>query len=182
MPDFDVPGASLAAAAASLRLFDRRAASRAFEPFDALELAVVQALVRAVCAPDAPAAAAPAAPPPGLPAPDVSTVARRVEEAVMRMPLPRATDLRNLLVLLEYQPRLRGPRRARFSDLTPEEARQNLQTFQTAPAAQRLAVEGLRRLCQLHWWCEPATWAAIGYDGPWTEIQERGNAIAEVAE
>lgn len=157
----DWQSGSLSAGARALRAVDRRSTSRPFEPFDALEQQVVEALLTTICRADGD----------DLPPVDAPALVPVVETYVLGMPIAQATNLRNLLLHWEYQPLIFGPRRARFSQLTEEERDANLSdwatTTQTARAA---AFRGLKTLCMLAYWSQPSTWAAIGYTGPQADL------------
>jgi len=153
----DLQSNALGSLAASLRLMDRRAASRPFEPFDDLETAVLAALVQRICRSNDPSA---------YPV-DATRIVRFIERYVLGMPIVSATDFRNLLVMFEYQPMVFGPRRRRFSKLSGEEQDQNLEGWSSsARPERRVAFKALKTMCMLAYWSTPETWPAIGYGGP----------------
>lgn len=161
----DWQSGSLAAGARALRAVDRRSTSRPFEPFDALEQQVVEALLSSICRVEGD----------DLPAVDAPALVTVIETYVLGMPIVQGTNLRNLLVHWEYQPLVFGPRRARFTQLTPEERDANLSDWATAPQPARAAAfRGLKTLCMLAYWSQPSTWGGIGYDGPQAGLPSGG--------
>lgn len=155
--EFDLQSTSVAALAGSLKLFDGRATSRAFEPFDALEVEVTRALAARICrqGDDPPGDAA------------LDRLVRFIEDYVSRLPESQAATFRHLLVVFEYQPMVFGPKRRRFSRLDGDAQDENLNRWATAPQAARVAAfNGIKTICMLGWYSDPSTWDAIGYDGP----------------
>jgi hypothetical protein len=161
----DFETAALREVAVLLRKVDARAArgdGRAEAPdadasLDALEAAVVSALAQRICRPDGP----------DLPTPDGAAATRFVEGYLQGLPPEQGLRLRDLLALWEYQPLAFGPRRTRFTLLTPDEQDANLEQWAASTVPQRIAVfKALRTLCMLWYWSQPATWPAIRYDGP----------------
>jgi len=155
--EFDLQATSLGALAGSLKLIDGRATSRAFEPFDALEVEITRALAARICRPsDDP-----------LPDDALDRIVRFVEDYLARLPEAQAGIFRNLLVVFEYQPLVFGPKRRRFTRLDPGAQDENLERWATAPQTARVAAfNGVKTICMLGWYSDPASWDAIGYDGP----------------
>ncbi|HSM35078.1 MAG TPA: GMC family oxidoreductase [Longimicrobiales bacterium] len=91
-----------------------------------------------------------------------------VDRILRSLPAPRRRMLRAFLALLEFGgPGLRL-RRARFTSLPREDAIDLLAGWAEArPPALRRGVNGLRALAGLAYYGDDASWAAIGYDGPW---------------
>lgn len=164
--DVDPMGPALSSIASTLRVLDRRATSRAFEPFDQLECEVVRALAEAMCVTDGE----------DMVAPDLDALVGDVEARAMALPRSRATRLRDLLLVLEYEPLAAGTRRARFTELTPTERAERLHAWQTsAIAGRRAGYVALHRLVMLAWWSRSDNWAVIGMD----EAAERNAEAAQ---
>lgn len=104
-------------------------------------------------------------------------IVQRIDEEVWSAPPDVAKDLKAALQLLEHGPPLLGFG-GRFSSLSPEARRACFDRMlrsrwdlfvQTAVAYKQMA--------HLFYYAHPATWAAIGYDGPWV-ARERPPASA----
>lgn len=157
MREFDLQATSLGALAGSLKLFDGRSTSRAFEPFDELEVEITRALAARICRQsDDP-----------VPGDALDRIVRFVEDYLARLPESQAAMFRNLLVVFEYQPLVFGPKRRRFTRLDGDAADENLRRWATAPQTARVAAfNGVKTICMLAWYSDPASWTEIGYDGP----------------
>lgn len=155
--NLDLRSSGLATMSGALRMLDRRATARPFEPFDALEADVMRALIARLCrleGGDAPEV-------------DLDVAVRTVESWVMTLPSETSAMLRRLLVVWEYQPWLYGPRRAPFTKLKPEEQDANLLSWSQTDSESRLALFGaLRRLAMIGFWTQSSTWSYLGYGGP----------------
>jgi choline dehydrogenase-like flavoprotein len=91
-----------------------------------------------------------------------------VDRILRSLPAPRRRLLSAFLALLE----LGGPglrlRRGRFTSLPREDALDLLARWADArPPALRRGVNGVRALAGLAYYGVDASWASIGYDGPW---------------
>ena len=161
--DLETP--ALASVAAALRRLDSRFVARGAEPFDAMESAMVGALAQTLCATDGD----------DLPPPDDKAAVRFIERYVLGLPPTQMRKLRDLLVLWEFQPLVYGPDRARFSRLRPEQRHANIESWAQSANPRRTAIfRSLKTLCMLWYWTQPATWGAIGYDGPRVEPGYQG--------
>lgn len=156
----DWQSGALSTVAATLRPLDKRAVGTAGEPFDELEKGVVTAFASTVCAHDDP----------DLPPVDGEAIGRFVEDYALGLPKIQATMLRNLLLAFEFQPLVYGPKRKKFTQLTDDERRSNLEAWAATRDPQRQAVfKSLKTVCMLAYWSNPETWEVIGYDGPTAE-------------
>ena len=73
-----------------------------------------------------------------------------------------AADLRMALVTLEHGGLVR------FSRLSPEARTRRLQAWETSPVGvKRQIVQALRKVTMFTFYADPASWEAIGYEGPW---------------
>jgi hypothetical protein len=161
--DLETP--ALTSVAAALRRLDSRFVARGAEPFDAMEAAMVGALAQTLCATDGD----------DLPPPDDKAAVRFIERYVLGLPPTQMRKLRDLLVLWEFQPLVYGPDRARFSRLRPEQRHANIESWAQSANPRRTAIfRSLKTLCMLWYWTQPATWGAIGYDGPRVEPGYQG--------
>ena len=156
--DLPFQDAALASAARLLRLGDKRAMQVRRGPLDALELAVLAALVRRLCPVEEVDVGA------TIP---VAEVLQAVEQYLHRIPPPKAATYRDLLVVWEYVPWIWGPRRARFTDLDAGEQHALLERWSLAPERSRRAMyKALRTPPLLAFWTRPATWPFVGFTGP----------------
>ena len=74
--------------------------------------------------------------------------------------------LRLILYGIEYGPYVFGPRRRRFSRLSPAERESYLHGWETSRiAARRQLLNGIKLAVTLHFYDSPQVCAAIGYDG-----------------
>ncbi len=120
------------------------------------ELAVVRAVVDAVV---------PAGD--GLPSGLELGVHQRIDEEVWAAPDPVRADLKAALHLLEHLPPLFGFA-GRFSALSRADRQACFARMLTAgPTPVVQAAVGLKQMCHLFTYVCDATWAGIGYDGPW---------------
>lgn len=124
----------------------------------AKELVIVRAIVEALLPADdgAPSGA------------DLGVVQRIDEELWSAAPAVRE-DLRRALSVLEWWPVLAGFG-GRLSRLPPAEAALALQhALERGPRAAAQAASAYKQLTHLFGYAADASWAAIGYDGPWVE-------------
>lgn len=120
------------------------------------ELAIVRAIVEAVLPADG-----------DLPAGLALGVHQRIDQEVWSAPDALQADLRASLHLLEHGPVLLGyaGRLSRLDPATRLEVLERAAAVGPTPVVQ--AVIGLKQMCHLFYFAHPATWPAIGYDGPW---------------
>jgi hypothetical protein len=155
--NLDLRSGGLATMSGALRMLDRRATARPFEPFDALEADVMRTLVARLCRLEGD----------GAPNVDLDVAVRTAETWVMTLPPDTSAMLRRLLVVWEYQPWLYGPRRAPFTRLSATEQDANLLSWSQSESESRLAMFGaLRRLAMVGFWTQSSTWTFLGYGGP----------------
>lgn len=73
-----------------------------------------------------------------------------------------SADLRMALVALEHGGLVR------FSRLSPEGRTRRLKAWETSPVGvKRQIVQALRKVAMFTFYADPASWEAIGYEGPW---------------
>lgn len=73
-----------------------------------------------------------------------------------------------LPMLFDQASRVLVPTFAAFRDLSPEGQRACVEDWAASPLALRRQIYGgLRQLLLAHAYADPATWAEIGYPGPW---------------
>lgn len=92
-------------------------------------------------------------------------VGPNVERFLRSMPPAMRAEVAALFVAVEQGTPL-GGHLPRFSSLPVERREALLQRLARGPAPLRLLYRGLRDLCLLGAWQQPALWAGIGYDGP----------------
>jgi hypothetical protein len=120
------------------------------------ELAVVRAIVDALLPADG-----------DLPSGLSLGVHQRIDEEVWAADDALRADLAASLHLLEHGPVLLGfP--GRLTGLSAEQRLDVLErALRSGPTPVVQAVLGLKQMCHLFYFTHPATWDAIGYDGPW---------------
>jgi hypothetical protein len=124
----------------------------------AKELAIVRAIVEGVLPADG-----------DLPAGVDLGVVQRIDEELWSMPPHLREDLKSALSVLEYWPLLTGWGR-RLTRLAPADRAAVLEAAMAKgprPVAQ--AASALKQMCHLFYYASDATWAGIGYDGPWVK-------------
>lgn len=128
-----------------VRTFDKRATSKSFEPFDALELAVIQTLVQVLCHHNET----------DLAPLDVPSVATIVERLMLSMPKSRAQEFRTLLTAIEYLPFKLGPKKVKFTELNLEEQILYLEKWDnTAYPTRHRRFIALKRIVMTAFWGE----------------------------
>lgn len=120
------------------------------------ELAIVRAIVEALHPADG-----------DLPSGLAIGVHQRIDEEVWSSNDETREDLKAAINALEHLPPLFGWR-GRLTHLPAEERVAFLvRMSQTGPGPVARAATAIQQLCSLFYYGHPATWAAIGYDGPW---------------
>lgn len=120
------------------------------------EFAIVKALVRALVPGDGP-----------LPSGDSLEIAQRVDEELWAASVEMRQELKAGLQLFEHGTVLHGMG-TRFTALDPAMQRAYVALLlDGGNDTLRQITSGLRQLVHLYYWGHPATWKAIGYDGPW---------------
>jgi D-cysteine desulfhydrase len=110
-------------------------------------------------------AAAEALVPPAGDAAVIAAVPARVDRYLVGMPPPMAREIHAMLALVEHGTLL-GGRLARFTRLAPEERARLLSRLADAGGLAAQIYGGLRDLVFLAVYQQPATWGALGYEGP----------------
>ncbi len=105
----------------------------------------------------------------GLPDPHAIGAIEAYDGQLARLPREDARAVRALLFLLEWAaPALLAGRARRFSRLALGDRRALLdRAARSRVGLLRTAAAALRKLALLAYYSRPATWPAIGYDGPW---------------
>lgn len=115
----------------------------------------------------------------GLPAGVDVGVPQRLDEELWSAPPEVTADLKAALLVVEHAPPLLGFA-GRFSSLSVE-ARQDCLRAMLASDRDVLVqvVVAFKQMAHLFFYAVPATWGAIGYDGPWvTEEKPPPTSIA----
>lgn len=120
------------------------------------QLAVVRAVVEALLPADG-----------DLPSGLALGVHQRIDEEVWSASDELREDLRAAIELVEVLPLLwgLGGRFSRLSLADREAAFRRMTTGTFGPVVQ--AATALKQMCALFYYASDATWAAVGYDGPW---------------
>lgn len=80
-----------------------------------------------------------------------------------------ASDLDMAAALFEFGSSVLGWHFARFSSLQDNDALDYVERWQTGVAMQRGIVTVFKKLLYASYWRDPATWPAVGFDGPVSE-------------
>jgi D-cysteine desulfhydrase len=99
-------------------------------------------------------------------------VADAVDAYVAKLPAGMRSDIHALLVIIEHGTTL-GMHLRRFTNLTVAERRAFLDGLHARGGVLAQAFAGLRDLCMLGYYQQPATWVALGYPGPWVPAEPR---------
>jgi len=119
------------------------------------EFAIVKALVRALFPADG-----------DLPSGESLRLAQRVDEEVWAAAPEMKSELSWGLQLLEHAPRLYGMR-GRLTNMSATEAGNYFERVLLGPRESlRQVAIAARQLLHIFYYANPATWKAIGYDGP----------------
>lgn len=149
----DLQGAGLSGLAALLRRIDRLASPNARGPLDALEVRVLTALTHQLG--------------PETDAPPADQVLATLESYVLTLPRHKGAALRDLLVVFDHWPRLTLGSKDRFTSLSSSAQRELLESLAASPSPRdQTLYRALRTPVLLAIWSQPATWPAIGYEGP----------------
>lgn len=96
-------------------------------------------------------------------------IAANVDRFLVPMPPMMQLEIHALLQLVEHATTPLGLRLSRLTELPVPAREAFLLSLQARGGLLAVAVRGLRDLCLLGLWQEPATWAAISYAGPWVQ-------------
>ncbi len=98
--------------------------------------------------------------------PDLRSVALGVDRYALALPPAVRAELGQLFLLIEHgaTPLLFGLER--FTRMEPDERERFLSRLAGRGGLLAQAYRGLRDLCMLGYYQQPATWSGIGYDGP----------------
>lgn len=151
-------GAAAAAAGAGVRLSGYPEAPPGASVLAAWELAVVRAAAEALL-PPAPDAGA------------YARVASAVDRYLVGMPPSTLREVHAMLGVVEHATPL-GGRLARFTSLAPAERARVLERLASHGGLLAQVYGGLRDLVVLAYYAQPATWGAIGYEGPRVPLDE----------
>ncbi len=104
---------------------------------------------------------------------DLISVAERVDRYALALTPAVRSELDQLFLLIEHGPTplLFGLRR--FTRMGPEDRERFLSRLAGHGGLLAQAYRGLRDLCMLGYYQQPATWPAIGYEGPSVPEQPR---------
>jgi len=120
--------------------------------FSPEEYAVFQAIARTILGLDA----------------DSVDVAASVDDLVSRMTGGVRRDIRWMLRIFEHGTHLFDLKGKRFTGLARDDQEQYLRGWmESSLGARRMVFRALKLLASLGYYGVPATWQAIGYDGPW---------------
>ncbi|MCC6216423.1 MAG: pyridoxal-phosphate dependent enzyme [Polyangiaceae bacterium] len=111
------------------------------------------------------AAAAEALLPPAPAVVSWEKIARNVDAYLVGMPASLVRDVHALIAAVEHGTWL-APAVRRFSELAAAEREAHLRRLEGLGGMGRLVARGVRDFCLLGYYQEPATWAALGYEGP----------------
>lgn len=108
----------------------------------------------------------------GVPGVDPYRVAENVDRFVQTMPPDKRLEIHELLALVEHGTTPLGLRLSRFTRLGPDARDAFLASLRARGGLLADAYRGLRDLVLLGAYQEPASWAALGYRGPWVDAKD----------
>ena len=92
-----------------------------------------------------------------------------IEQAVVQLDASAQSQLRWLLMAVQWGPLLFEGQLRTFTGLSPEARDRHLQNWAASRfETRRLALRALKNLSMLGYYAQDETWKAIHYDGPWT--------------
>jgi D-cysteine desulfhydrase len=97
--------------------------------------------------------------------PDIDRVVAGVDAYLTTMPPAFMRNITALFVAVEQAPLLAG-HASRFSRLPADEGRRVLERLDGIGGLAPQVSRGIRDLCMLGYWQQPAAWGRIGYEGP----------------